>query len=283
MIAGLTEILEDAKRNRRAAGAFNTVSLESIDAVISAAEQKNVPVIIQHAQLHEPVIPLDVIGPCMTAAAALAAVPVCVHLDHGSDLDYLKRALELGFTSVMYDGSDLGYETNVANTQACVEMARGCGADVEAELGRVLRPDAGSDSENDEKSFYTRPDEARDFVQRTGIDALAAAFGTAHGIYKTQPHLDFERITQICEATGVPLVMHGGSGVSDDGFRAAIAAGVRKINYFTYMSLAGTDAAREYLDANPGQIGYENVSAAVRDGMFRHVLHALDVFSGKTV
>ena len=281
MLASLKEVMNMAQEGGYAIGAFNTPNLECLLAVIHNAEEMNVPVIISHAQLHEEIAPLDDIGPLMVYAAKNAKVKVCVHLDHGEDLDYLKRALEIGFTSVMYDGSLHSYEENAANTKKAVELAAKYNADVEAEIGVMGGREAGaSDSGKKAEDMYTDPDVAAKFVKETGIDALAASFGTAHGLYKAAPKLDFERIEQICAKTGIPLVMHGGSGVSPEDYRKAIEKGVRKINYYSYMSNAGVKAAKELLDAEDVTY-YHDIAMAAQKAMKADVLKAMNVFYAK--
>jgi len=278
MLASLREVMEMADKGCYAIGAFNTPNLECLLAVIRNAEELNVPVIISHAQLHEEIAPLADIGPIMVYAAKEAKVPVCVHLDHGEDLDYLEKALELGFTSVMYDGSLLSYEENVANTQKAVALAAKYGADVEAEIGVMGGREAGaSDSAKKAEDMYTDPDVAEKFVKETGIDALAASFGTAHGIYKAKPKLDFDRIEQIRAKVGIPLVMHGGSGVSPEDYRVAISKGVRKINYYSYMANAGVRASRELLDTQEVTYFHE-IAMAAQQAMKADVLKAMNVF-----
>ena len=278
MLASLKEVMKMAEKGDYAIGAFNTPNLECLLAVIHNAEEMKVPVIISHAQLHEEIAPLEDIGPVMVYAAKEAKVPVCVHLDHGEDLDYLQRALELGFTSIMYDGSLLSYEENVANTQKAVAMAAKFGADVEAEIGVMGGREAGaSDSAKKAEDMYTDPDVAEKFVKETGIDALAASFGTAHGLYKAKPKLDFERIGNIRAKIGIPLVMHGGSGVSPEDYRIAISKGVRKINYYSYMSNAGVKASKELLDAKEVTY-YHDIAMAAQKAMKADVLKAMKVF-----
>ena len=244
MLVNLKEILAIAEERKCAVGAFNTPNLECLIAVIDAAEKLGTPVIISHAELHENISPLEKIGPVMVQAAEKAGVPVCVQLDHGETLDYIERSLEIGFTGIMYDGSLLPYEENLMNTKKAVAMARSFNAGVEAELGAMPSREGGEAASG---PVYTDPAQAEKFCRETGIDALAPSFGTAHGIYKAKPMLDFERVRVISEKTGLPLVMHGGSGVSEDDFRRAIRAGIRKINYYTYMSNAGSRAVRELL------------------------------------
>ena len=237
MLVTLNEILKIAEERKIAIGSFNAPNLESLEAVLSAAEELQLPVIIQFAQCHEPWIALDLIGPVRVEAAKKASVPVCVHLDHGETLEYLQKALDLGFTGIMYDGSTLPYEENAANSKKAVEMARKTGAIVEAELGSMGRRESGAGDgtgAEDETKIYTDPKLAAQFVRETGIDALACSFGTTHGIYLTEPRLDFDVVRGVRKETGdIPVVMHGGSGVSREDYRKSIEAGVRTINYFT--------------------------------------------------
>lgn len=278
MLASLKEVMEMADKGGYAIGAFNTPNLENLLAVIHNAEELNVPVIISHAQLHEEIAPLQDIGPIMVYAAKEAKIPVCVHLDHGEDLEYLEQALELGFTSVMYDGSLLSYEENVANTQKAVALAKKYGADVEAEIGVMAGREAGASGiAKKAEDMYTDPDVAEKFVKETGIDALAASFGTAHGIYKAKPKLDFERIEKIRAKIGIPLVMHGGSGVSPEDYRMAISKGVRKINYYSYMANAGVKASRELLESQE-VIYFHEIAIAAQMAMKEDVVKAMKVF-----
>lgn len=245
MLVTLKQILNLCEARKCAVGSFNTPNLEAIMAVIGAAEELKVPVIIQHAQVHEEIISMDVIGYIMVEAAKRAGVPVCVHLDHGETLDYVCRALDIGFTSVMYDGSLLPFEENLANTRIAVSLAKQTGASVEAEIGSMGKRETGLSSPAgapDSEKIYTDPDQAKRFVEETGIDALACSFGTTHGVYISKPQLDFSVVKKVREKTHVPVVMHGGSGVSDEDFRNAIKAGVRKVNYYTYMAMAGGES-----------------------------------------
>lgn len=275
MIVNLTEILKIAKESNCAVGAFNTPNLECILAVLSAAERLNVPVIIAHAELHEEVSPLQKIGPVMVTLAQAAKVPVCVHLDHCETLDYMKAALNLGFGGVMYDGSTLPYEVNVSNTQKASAIARAYGAGIEAELGALATREGGAAAAG---PVYTDPDQAVKFCRETGIDALAPSFGTAHGIYKSKPVLDLERVRLISEKTGLPLVMHGGSGVSEADYRTGIRYGIRKINYYSYMSKAGTSAVRELLNRENITF-FHNLAFAAQNAMEANAERALRVFS----
>jgi fructose-bisphosphate aldolase class II len=217
----------------------------------------------------------------MIAAAKNAKVPVCVHLDHGTSMEMVYRALRLGFTSVMIDASALPYEKNLALTKQVTEMAHAMDVSVEAELGRLVTGEAGS-AEPTEKlkaeDYYTDPVEAKEFCAQTGVDALAIAFGTAHGFYTAQPKLDFDVVKNVAKATGLPLVMHGGSGVSDEGFAKAIENGIRKINYYSYMSKAGYMAAKERIEK--GDTNYlHDVEYAAMFAMKEDVKRAIQLFS----
>lgn len=288
MLVTLKQILDLCEARTCAVGSFNTPNLESVMAVIGAAEELQVPVVIQHAEVHEEIMPLEGIGPVMTEAARRAKVPVCVHLDHGESLDYLCRALDLGFTSIMYDGSNLPFEENLANTRMAVSFAGRAGASVEAEIGTMGRRETGSgtpDGEADPGKIYTDPEQAGLFVRESGIDALACSFGTTHGVYLTKPKLDFGVVEQVRRATGgIPVVMHGGSGVSGEEFRWAIQAGVRKINYYTYMAMAGGAGAEAYLKSvresgTRDAVLYHDVAQAAARAMQENCRAAMQVFA----
>lgn len=277
MLVNLVEILKLAEEKKCAVGAFNTPNLECVNAVLAAAEKLNVPVILSHAELHEEVSPLAKIGPVMVQAAKNAKVPVCVHLDHCETLSYMQQALDIGFTGVMYDGSTLPYAENLANTKKAVAMAKTYHCGVEAELGALASREGGA--ANASGPVYTDPDEAVEFCRETGIDALAPSFGTAHGIYKSKPVLDLERVKVIAEKTGLPLVMHGGSGVSPEDYRTGIANGLRKINYYSYMSKAGTQAVKELL-AKEDVTFFHDLALAAEKAMSADAEKAMRVFAG---
>lgn len=283
MLVTLNEVMKIAEEKQIAVGSFNTPNLESLQAVIGAAEELKFPVIIQFAQCHEPWISLELIGPIMVEAAKKASVPVCVHLDHGETLEYLEKALEIGFTGIMYDGSALPYEENLANTKKAVAMAAKTGASVEAELGSMGKRESGSgDTDGDDSKIYTDPQQAKEFVEASGIDALACSFGTTHGIYLTTPKLDFDVVKNVRALTNdIPVVMHGGSGVSREDYYKAIQAGVRKINYFTYMDKSGGNAAAEYLKCLSAEepVFFSSISMVARDAMKENVKAAMKMFA----
>ena len=273
MLVNLKEILKIAEEKKIAVGSFNTPNMTSLKAVIGAAEELDMPVIIMHAQVHEEMglCDMEEITPVMLMFAKKAKVPVCVHLDHGTDMDYVKRGLELGYTSVMYDGSAFDEATNIENTKIIVEEAKKTGASVEAEIGSMGAREGGGEGG---ESVYTDPDQAKDFVEKTGIDALACAFGTAHGIYLTEPKLDFERLDKINKTVSVPLVMHGGSGVSDEDFKKVMSLGIRKINYYTYMAKAAGTAVAEMKD----KTFFHDMEVVAIKAMKENVKAAIKVF-----
>lgn len=285
MLVTLKEIMKIAEDKKIAVGAFNAANLESLEAILAAAQELKLPVILQFAQCHEPWLAIDTIGPVMIAAAKKAEVPVCVHLDHGETLEYVQQALDLGFTSVMYDGSVFSYEENLENTKKTVAMAAKTGASVEAELGSMGRKESGAGDHSgneDETKIYTDPAQAESFVRDTGIDALACSFGTTHGIYLTRPRLDFNVVKEVRKVTNqIPVVMHGGSGVSREDYRKAIEAGVRKINYFTYMDKSGGAAAADCLRSlkENEPVFFSAISMAARAAMKENVMAAMKMFA----
>lgn len=280
MLVNLKEILTIAQQEKNAVGMFNATGFDSLQAVIGAAEELNRPVIIAHAEVHNVYNDISFVGPAMIAAAKQAKVPVCVHLDHGTSTEMIYRALRLGFTSVMIDASALPYAENEQLTADITKIAHAMNVSVEAELGRLVTGESGSTEMQNAKAedFYTRPEEAKIFCERTGVDALAIAFGTAHGFYTAQPKLDFDVVKNVAAATGLPLVMHGGSGVSDEGFRKAIENGIRKINYYSYMSKAGYTAAKAFIEGGTSSYLHD-VEYAAMQAMKEDVKRAIRIFS----
>lgn len=279
MIAGLKEVIAEGKTRGIAVGNFNTPNLECLLAVLDAAEELNVPVIIAHAQCHEDVAPLDRIGPVMVELAKRSKVKVCVHLDHGEDFEYCKRAMALGFTSVMIDYSTLPYEENVKGTREVVDYAHARGVEVEAELGALPAREGGGESAvTDPSVLYTKPEMVPEFLAATGVDALAIAFGTAHGIYKTTPILNMDIISRVREYTDLPLVMHGGSGISHEQYREVIRRGIGKINYYSYMSYDGYAAAKATVAQKDADF-FHNLALNAQKAMKANALETIKVFS----
>ena len=274
MLVTLKEILDGAEQRGCAIGAFNAPNLTSARAVIAAAEALSQPVILMHAQVHEDmgICRLEEMEPILLGFADRACVPVCVHLDHGSSFEYLRRAIDMGFSSVMYDGSALPFEENVRNTKRVIEWAHAAGCSVEAEIGSMSVSENGESAAED---VYTVPADAERFVNLTSVDALACAFGTVHGFYRTAPQLDFDRLSEIHTRIGIPVVMHGGSGVNHDDYRKVIRCGVRKVNYYTYLSKAGAAAV-----SGKTYSQFHDLLQDAETAMTEDVKTAITVFSG---
>ncbi len=248
MLATLNDVLPTARKGRYAVGLFNTVNLEMALAVLGAAEALRSPVIVGTAEVLLPFAPLRNLADLLLPMARRASVPVVLHYDHGLTFENTMLALKYGFSSVMYDCSTLPYEGNLRNVKELARIAHAFGATVEAELGHVGDADGSYGYESgDPARFYTDPAQAEEFVARTGADALAIAVGTAHGAYKLPPKLDFGRIEAIAARVPVPLVLHGGSGLTDEDFRLAIRAGISKVNIFTDLNGAGAAGAERGL------------------------------------
>ncbi|MGI6501982.1 MAG: class II fructose-bisphosphate aldolase [Anaerostipes sp.] len=291
MLVTLKEVLDQAKVEKKAVGAFNGTTLEAIRGIIQAAEEMDCPVILQHAQSHDDLIDLEEIGPVMVYYAKRAKVPVALHLDHGATFERCVQALKIGFTSVMYDASAKSFEDNVKETSEVVKVAHSVGASVEAELGHIFTSEVvqgegtgEGDSTDDYENLddiYTDPQVAKEFVEKTGVDCLAVAFGTTHGVYLTEPKLDLPRVARIRDAANVPLVMHGGSGVSDDDYKVAIENGICKVNYYTYMNTAGGKASKEYWADEEKPLFYDSMSLAATEAIKEDVKKAIKVFQKK--
>ena len=246
MLVNLDQVLKKAKAEKYAVGLFNTHDTDMLEAAISAAEEAQSPMIIGTAEVLLPYGDLPLIAPALVAAARRASVPVVVHYDHGLTFEKTMEALKLGFSSVMYDASAKDYAANVAETAEVTKIAHAFGATIEGEIGHVGLAQDG----DDRNGLYTTVEEAVDFQTKTGVDALAVAVGNAHGVYKTKPCLQLDRIAELNAAVACPLVMHGGSGLSADDFRNAIARGVAKMNIHTDMVCAGMRAMYESCDAH---------------------------------
>ena len=260
MLVTLSEILKDAEERKYGVGLFNMLNLEMARGIIEAAEEEKSPLILGVAEVHLPIIPLEYAALIMNDIAKKASVPVCLHFDHGVTFKNIKAAVDAGFSSVMYDGSALPYEENIKNTLEICKMAHAKGVSVEAELGHVGGGEGGTDDGHEE--MYTRVDQVVDFNNRSEVDALAVAIGTAHGKYKTKPVLDINRLAQIYEVSDKPLVLHGGSGLSNDDFRNTIANGIRKINICTEMCVAAREA---YIASANHEILFTDAKNAVKN------------------
>lgn len=276
MLVNLKEILKYAEDNNCAIGMFNATGLDSIKAIIEAAEELNTPVILGHAEVHNIYNDISLIGPIMLEVAKRAKVKVCVHLDHGTSLEMIKKAIDIGFTSIMIDASSLEFKDNIKLTKKVVSMCHPLNISVEGEIGRIKSLDDTSDNEY----YYTKASEAEIFVKETGVDALAIAFGTQHGFYKETPELKIDVIKNVKKVVNIPLVMHGGSGLSKEQFKKCIDAGIRKINYYSYMSKAGYDAAKKVIESNKTNY-MQDVEYASYKAMKEDLLKTIKIFNNK--
>ncbi len=280
MLVNMNEVLRPAKKNHYAVGLFNAVNLELARGIINAAESLRSPVIMGTAEVLLPYGPLEEVSYYLIPMAKKASVPVVVHLDHGLSYDTCIKALELGFSSIMYDCSTDSYEENVRKVKEMADIAHSYGATIEGELGHVGDNEGsaeGSDHLEDPSKFFTDPKLAKDFVDKTGVDALAIAVGNAHGAYKLPPKLDFERIKTIASTVDVPLVLHGGSGLTDNDFRQAIKDGISKVNIFTDINVAAVEAEfKKFQSMDKGLI--DLIPAAV-EAVKQETMKKLQLFS----
>ncbi|WP_334136581.1 class II fructose-bisphosphate aldolase [Muricomes intestini] len=266
------QMLEDARKGGYAVGAFNVENMEMVKAVIGAAQELRAPVMLQTTGSTIKYGSMETYAAIVAAEAKKATVPVCLHLDHGSSFELAVQAIKAGYTSAMIDGSHENFEDNIAVTKKVVDVAKACGIPVEAELGKVGGKEDDTEAEADTN---TDPEEAKEFVERTGVSSLAIAIGTAHGFYVGTPVLDKERVSAVKKLVSVPLVLHGGSGLSDEDVRDCIRRGMCKANFATELRAAYTDAVKKLLAEHPetfdpkklGVVGMEAVKNLVMDRM----------------
>jgi len=273
MLVTLNEVLGDAKTNRYAVGLFNTTNLEMAKGVLSAAEETGSPVIIGTAEVLLPVASLRELCYFLIPMAEKAKVPVVLHFDHGLTEEKITEALRLGFTSVMYDCSKETYENNIRKVAGMVKIAHAFGATVEGELGHVGANEKQAQSAGQDNSIYTQPEQAAEYASLTGVDALAVAIGSAHGAYITKPKLDIERLKQIAAITKVPLVLHGGSGLSDDDFKNCTQNGISKVNIFTDINCAAAKAViSHYREGNGLSDLQQDIVQAVKEATMKKMI-----------
>ena len=271
----MKQLLKQAAAENRGCGAFSVGNMEMVKGAVMAAEELRTPIILQIAQVRLKHSPLHLMGPMMIQAAKEAKVDIAVHLDHGLTMDTVLQALELGFTSVMFDGSSLPFEENIRQVSEVVKTAAKYGATVEAELGVVGGSEDGS---TDHGIRCTDPAEAETFVKETSIDALAVAIGNAHGNYPVAPRLAFDVLEEIHRRVDIPLVLHGGSGISDEDFQRAISLGIRKVNIATASFNSLTKAAEAYLSSE-GKHDYFGLNEAMVRGTYENVKRHIQVFN----
>ncbi|PKM78803.1 MAG: fructose-1,6-bisphosphate aldolase, class II [Firmicutes bacterium HGW-Firmicutes-15] len=273
----VTELLLHANREGYAVGAFNANNMEIIQAIVEAAEKENSPVIMQASQGAIKYAGLEFITGMVKIAAGATRVPVALHLDHGTDFDQVMKCIRSGFSSVMYDGSKLPLEQNIAITNKVLEICRPIGVSVEAELGKI----GGTEDDvhvSEREAMYTDPEEARYFVEKTGVESLAIAIGTAHGQYQGDPKLDFERLKKIKDLVKIPIVLHGSSGVSDESVRKAISLGVCKVNIDTNIREAFVGEMRRRMEENPHEIDPRKLLGPAREAVVAIIRDKIRVF-----
>lgn len=275
MIVTLNEVLKDAQKNKYAVGLFNTVNLEMAKGVLAAAEEAKSPVIIGTAEVLLPYAGLEELAYFLVPLAQNAKVPVVLHFDHGLTPELVIKAMTLGFSSVMYDCSIFSFQENMERLKDMTRIAKCFGASVEAELGHVGATDSDAAEADNHENYYTEPDQAKEFVDTTKVDALAVAIGTAHGAYKQQPKLDIERLKAIAGAINTSLVLHGGSGLSDEDFRNCTQNGISKINIFTDINIA---AAKGAVDCYHAGCGMTDLMGSIVDNVKEATLAKMRLF-----
>lgn len=269
------QMLKNAQEGNYAVGAFNVENMEMVMAVISAAEEMKAPVIMQTTPSTVKYAGLDYFLANARVAASKASVPVAIHLDHGSSFELASEAFRVGYTSIMIDGSHSDFESNIKVSKAVVDMCKAAGIAVEAELGKVGGKE--DDLDGGDGDIYTDPQEAKEFVERTGVDSLAIAIGTAHGMYKGEPKLDLDRLSEIRQVVSVPLVLHGGSGIPDSKVQESIRRGICKVNYATELRIAYTEGVNKYLAANPNEIDPKKYNKAAMEEVKNFVIEKMKV------
>ena len=274
-VVKMKDLLRRAEEKNIGCGAFSVGNMEMVRGAIRAAEELDTPIILQIAEVRLKNSPLHLMGPMMVQAAKEAKVDVAVHLDHGLTFETVDKALELGFTSVMLDASTLPFEENIARVKAVVEKARKYGATVEAELGLVGGSEDGS---CDHGIRCTDPDDAVVYARETGIDALAVAIGNAHGNYPVAQTLAFDVLEKIHEKVDIPLVLHGGSGITDKDFQRAISLGIRKVNIATASFNSLTAHVEKYMESTDKH-NFFDLNEAMVQGTYENVKRHILVFN----
>ncbi|WP_077369509.1 class II fructose-1,6-bisphosphate aldolase [Anaerosalibacter sp. Marseille-P3206] len=277
MLVTGNEILQEAHKNGYAVGAFNINNMEIIQAIIAAAEETKSPVILQASQGGIKYAGIEYIAALGKVAAENASVPVALHLDHGTDFEEVIKCIRHGFSSVMVDASKFPLEENIAKTKLIVDIAHSVGVSVEAELGKI----GGTEDHivvTEREATFTDPDEAVRFVEETGVDSLAIAVGTAHGVYKGEPKLDFDRIKTIKEKLNIPLVLHGSSGVPEESIKNAVYLGINKVNIDTDIRAAFAQGVKDFLKENPDNIDPRKILGPARLRMQEIIMDKMHIF-----
>ena len=274
-LCNMKALLAEAASRQKAVGAFNVGSMEMVIGVIKAAEDLNCPVIMQIAEKRLSHSPLDLMGPMMVNAAKQSNVNIAVHFDHGTSLEKIKKALDYGFTSVMFDGSLYPIQENIRRTQEVLKLAKNYGASVEGEIGVVGGNEGGSENHS---VHYTLPEDALFFAEQTNLDALAIAIGNAHGNYAVAPKLRFDIVEATSKLVNVPLVLHGGTGLTEEDFKKAIHLGIRKVNIATACYDALTLQAQNYF-SQCSKPDYFGLNESMIEGFYNKVKQHIHVFN----
>lgn len=278
-LVSLKTMLTKAYQKGYAVGAFNIINLTFLEAITDAARRTVSPVILNVAEVHFPFVTMENIVPVVREIANREQFDIVLNLDHGLTMNAIERAIANGFTSIMFDGSYLDFEENIRQTHEIVKMCHARNISVEAELGAVGGAEGGGLVGEADPTRYTDIEQAGIFVEKTGVDALAVAIGNSHGRYKGQPDLDFNRLCAIRDVTGIPLVLHGGSGISADDFRKAISLGIAKINFFTGMSDAAVQATKRHLSEMGERYNdYPIMMNAVKESVTQVVIEQMEIF-----
>jgi len=286
MIVNLKTLMEDAQKRNYAVGGFNAPDFATLEATIEAAEDTKTPVILSHAALHDEFLPLEEAAERFKYFAEKTSIPICLHVDHAITYDYAVKALRYGFTSIMYDCAHMEFEENIREVTAFTKLAHTMGVSVEAEVGRMPSSieghggcsETGVAIENIEQ-YYSVPEDVAEFVRRTGVDAITVSFGTIHGISITKPVLDIGHLKKLKEATGCPLVMHGGSGVSREDITKAINNGIRKINFYTEMSRSPLPEIAQKLKEDDGSLSVPIIYGIMKRAMKSVLIDRIRLFN----
>ncbi|MEG0913153.1 MAG: class II fructose-bisphosphate aldolase [Oscillospiraceae bacterium] len=285
MLVSLQEMLQEARSKNMAIASINTPNQISLRAVIAAAEDTGMPITINHAQTETDVVPIEIAVPLMLEYAKNSKAAISVHVDHGYDFNHVMKAVRLGCTSIMYDRSRFSLEQNIADVRAFVDMVKPLGIGVEAELGAMPNnmPSATHGQETSDLSdltkYFTSPDEAEEFCERSGCDVLTISFGTVHGMYAGEPNLDIELVKNCAARShGVALGMHGASGTPFDQIHSAINAGIKKINYFTAIDTAPAPAIAKYIAESKNPVNFCNLANLAMEEIYNKTVEILKVF-----
>ena len=262
-LVNMKEMLYHAYHNGYAVGAFDLVSLDFLEGIIDAAERCHAPVILSLAESHFEYFDIELVMPAVVAAAKRATIPVAIHLDHGESIESAVQAINLGCNGIMLDSSQQALTDNIKTTRAVVDMAHACGVPVEGELGYVPGVEGEDAERHPGEVSYTTVTEAKDYVTQTEVDFLAVSIGTVHGRMQGKPKLDFIRLQEINDALAIPLVIHGGTGLSDDQFQQLIGCGVSKINYYTSLADKAGLQIRDNANTNP-HLGYTGLTTGIK-------------------